>query len=55
VGDRIAMLHQGRILLQDTADGFRQTTDPIARAFIEGRASGLDLSNIMTQQWQVPS
>ena len=55
VGDRIAMLHQGRILLVDTADGFRQTTDPIARAFIEGRASGLDLSNLMTQQWQVPS
>ncbi len=54
VGDRIAMLHQGRILLVDTAEGFRQTTDPIARAFIEGRASGLDLSNIMTQQWQVP-
>ncbi len=54
VADRIAMLHQGRILLVDTVEGFRRTTDPIVRAFIEGRASGLDLSNIMTQQWQVP-
>lgn len=54
VGDQIAMLHQGRILLADTVEGIRQTTDPIVRGFIEGRASGLDLSNIMTQQWQVP-
>jgi ABC-type transporter Mla maintaining outer membrane lipid asymmetry ATPase subunit MlaF len=49
------MLHQGRILQVGTVEEFRRTTDPIVRAFIEGRASGLDLSNIMTQQWQVPS
>ncbi len=54
VADRIAMLHQGRVIQVGTVEDFRRTTDPTVRAFIEGRASGLDLSNIMTQQWQVP-
>ena len=42
-------------LVVGTVEDFRRTTDPTVRAFIEGRASGLDVSNIMTQQWQVPS
>lgn len=54
VGDRIAMLHQGKVLQVDSVEGIRQTTDPIVRGFIEGRASGTDLSNIPTTQWKVP-
>jgi phospholipid/cholesterol/gamma-HCH transport system ATP-binding protein len=37
VGDRIAMLYQGRIRQVGTADEIRRTTDPVVRAFIEGR------------------
>jgi phospholipid/cholesterol/gamma-HCH transport system ATP-binding protein len=37
VGDRIAMLYQGRIQQVGTIDEIRHTTDPIVRQFIEGR------------------
>jgi phospholipid/cholesterol/gamma-HCH transport system ATP-binding protein len=37
VADRIAFLHQGRILLAGTAGEVRETADPLVRAFIEGR------------------
>jgi phospholipid/cholesterol/gamma-HCH transport system ATP-binding protein len=37
VGDRIAMLHDGRIRQVGTADEIRATTDPVVRQFIEGR------------------
>ena len=37
VGDRIAMLHEGRIRQVGTADEIRATTDPVVRQFIEGR------------------
>ena len=37
VGDRIAMLHDGRIRFVGTPDQIRATDDPVVRAFIEGR------------------
>jgi phospholipid/cholesterol/gamma-HCH transport system ATP-binding protein len=40
VGDRIAMLHGGRIIFSGTPDEVRETGDPVVRPFIEGRAEG---------------
>jgi phospholipid/cholesterol/gamma-HCH transport system ATP-binding protein len=37
VGDRIAMLYEGRIRQVGTVDAIRQTSDPVVRQFIEGR------------------
>jgi phospholipid/cholesterol/gamma-HCH transport system ATP-binding protein len=38
VGDRIAMLYQGRIRQVGTTTEIRETSDPVVRQFIEGRA-----------------
>jgi len=40
VADRIAMLHQGRIIYDDTVEATRETDNPIVRQFIEGSAQG---------------
>jgi phospholipid/cholesterol/gamma-HCH transport system ATP-binding protein len=42
VGDRIAMLYQGRIRQVGTIEEIRQTDDPVVRNFIEGRPTDLD-------------
>jgi phospholipid/cholesterol/gamma-HCH transport system ATP-binding protein len=39
VGDRIAMLYEGRIREVGTVDEIRETTDPIVRQFVDGRAA----------------
>ncbi len=39
VGSRIAMLHEGVVRQVGTVDEIRNTTDPIVRQFIEGRAT----------------
>ena len=39
VGTRIAMLYEGRVQQVGTVREIQQTTDPIVRQFIEGRAS----------------
>ena len=39
VGTRIAMLYEGQVRQVGTVDEIRNTTDPIVRQFIEGRAS----------------
>jgi phospholipid/cholesterol/gamma-HCH transport system ATP-binding protein len=39
VGTRIAMLYQGRVRQVGTVDEVQQTSDPIVRQFIEGRAT----------------
>jgi len=39
VGTRIAMLFEGRVRQVGTVDEIRQTTDPVVRQFIEGRAT----------------
>ena len=40
VADRIAMLHQGKIIYDDTVEATRETDDPVVRQFIEGSARG---------------
>lgn len=42
VGDRIAMLYQGRIRQVGTIDEIRHTDDPVVRNFIEGRPVDTD-------------
>jgi phospholipid/cholesterol/gamma-HCH transport system ATP-binding protein len=37
VGDRIAMLHEGRVRAVGTGEAMRATSDPVVRQFIEGR------------------
>jgi phospholipid/cholesterol/gamma-HCH transport system ATP-binding protein len=40
VADRIAMLHDGKIIFTGTPDDVRNTDNPIVRQFVEGRAEG---------------
>ncbi len=40
VADRIAMLHQGRIVFEGTPQETRDTRDPMVRQFIEGSSRG---------------
>jgi len=40
VGDRLAMLHEGRIIHSGTPDEVRRSDDPVIRQFVEGRAEG---------------
>ena len=40
VGDRFAMLHDGKVVFRGTADETRQTTNPLVRQFIEGTSAG---------------
>ena len=37
VADRVALLHEGRVRAEGTADEIRESTDPVVRQFIEGR------------------
>jgi phospholipid/cholesterol/gamma-HCH transport system ATP-binding protein len=40
VGDRLAMLHGGRVVFTGTPDQVRATRDPLVRQFIEGSSEG---------------
>jgi len=40
VGDRIAMLHEGKIVYSGTPEEVRRTDNPMLRQFIEGKAEG---------------
>jgi phospholipid/cholesterol/gamma-HCH transport system ATP-binding protein len=40
IGDRIALLHGGRILYEAPPGEFLDSTDPAVRQFVEGRAEG---------------
>ena len=40
VGDRIAMLHGGKIVFAGTIDEVRNTRDPMVRQFLEGTSDG---------------
>jgi phospholipid/cholesterol/gamma-HCH transport system ATP-binding protein len=48
VGDRIAMLHAGRIRQVGTIEEIRNTDDPVVRNFIEGRPT--DQDRLVTQE-----
>ncbi len=40
LGDRIAMLHDGRIMFEGGVEELDVTDDPVVRQFVEGRAEG---------------
>jgi len=40
VADRVAMLHEGRIVYSGTVEETRNTRDPLVRQFIEGSSEG---------------
>lgn len=40
IADRIAMLYQGKLVLDGTQDDFRSSPDPIIQQFIHGRPEG---------------
>ena len=40
VGDRLAMLHEGRVVFGGTPEEARATRDPLVRQFIEGSSEG---------------
>lgn len=40
IADKIAMLHQGRIIAEGTVEEMKKDPDPILRQFLEGRAEG---------------
>jgi phospholipid/cholesterol/gamma-HCH transport system ATP-binding protein len=40
ISDRVALLHEGRIVEFGTPDEIRSSDDPVVRQFIEGRADG---------------
>ena len=40
IADRVAFLHEGRIVEQGTPEAFQASTNPIVQQFIQGRAEG---------------
>ena len=40
IADKIAMLHEGRIIEQGTIDEMKKNQNPVVRQFLEGRAEG---------------
>ncbi|OGQ56879.1 MAG: ABC transporter ATP-binding protein [Deltaproteobacteria bacterium RIFCSPLOWO2_02_FULL_53_8] len=40
VADKIAMLHEGRIIAEGTSDEMRRTDNPMLRQFLDGKATG---------------
>jgi phospholipid/cholesterol/gamma-HCH transport system ATP-binding protein len=45
IADRVAMLHDGRIVEEGTPEKFQQSKNPIVQQFVEGRAEGPLTSN----------
>jgi phospholipid/cholesterol/gamma-HCH transport system ATP-binding protein len=46
IADKIAMLHEGKILLEGTVAEFKETQNPVVKNFLEGRASVQQLASI---------
>ncbi|HEX9148484.1 MAG TPA: ABC transporter ATP-binding protein, partial [Thermoanaerobaculia bacterium] len=40
IGDRVALIHGGRLLYQASPEEFLRSDDPAVRQFVEGRAEG---------------
>jgi len=43
IADKIAMLHEGQILMEGTAETFKKANNPFVRQFLEGRAQGHEM------------
>lgn len=43
IADKVAMLHQGEILLEGDEKVFRSSSKPFVRAFLEGKATGKEM------------
>jgi len=48
VGDRIVMLHQGKIVFDGTPEEIKTTEDPVVRRFVLGEASEEELAALRT-------
>ncbi|MBE7559074.1 ABC transporter ATP-binding protein [bacterium] len=48
IGDRIVMLHQGRVVFDDSVENTKRTENALVRQFVEGRASGPMTEDILT-------
>jgi phospholipid/cholesterol/gamma-HCH transport system ATP-binding protein len=46
IGDRIIMLHNGKVLLDGSADTFKNSTLPVVQQFIKGEISEKDLQSL---------
>lgn len=46
IADKVAMLHEGKILLEGTPETFKKTDNPIVKNFLEGKASEEQLREI---------
>lgn len=40
IADKVAMLHEGEVIFEGTADDVRNTQHPVVRQFVEGRIDG---------------
>ena len=40
IGDRLAMLYDGKIVFEGSPDEVRSSSDPVVRQFVEGKADG---------------
>lgn len=49
VADRLALIHEGRILMAGTPDEFRQSSDPVVKEFITGGESEGGYASIIHQ------
>ena len=49
VGDRIVMLHEGKIVFDGTPDDIRASEDPIVRRFVQGEAGEQELAGLRQQ------
>lgn len=59
VADRMVLLHRGRVRLEGEPDAFRHSSDPVVRAFLEGREStgidpGLDEADTLEASSDLP-
>lgn len=44
IADKIAMLHEGKVLLEGTPEEFKNTSNKVVKNFLEGRASDTQLA-----------
>lgn len=46
IADRIVMLYDGKVIADGTADDFRNSTHPVVRSFVQGKADAKELEAI---------